>query len=272
MTAANYPNCLKITLAYEGGYSNHPADPGGVTLEGITQRVYDAYRKSQGKPQQRLSPQMRGTMEWINERNDIYRQNYWSKVLGDQWPAGADLVVWDAAVNSGPARSKKLAEAVLGPSTVFGVLAAKVRASGDSVPFIKAFCRRRQSFYEAISFKAAFIKGWTKRNAAMEANGVRMALADQGLSPGAQKKKLETESAGAGKAASKNGKGAAGAGSATAGTGGAAVQGDWSNAEIAVAVAGVIALAVLTWFLIHKWRVHRTRATAYAEVASATGV
>jgi lysozyme family protein len=272
MTAANYPNCLKLTLAYEGGYSNHPADPGGVTLEGIIQRVYDEYRRQQGKPQKKLTPDMRGTTEWINERNDIYRQNYWAKVVGDQWPAGADLVVWDTAVNSGPARAKKLAEAVLGPSTIFGALAASVRASGDSVPFIKKFCARRQSFYEQIKFKASFIKGWTKRNAAMEANGVRMALAAQGAAPADQKKQLENEGVAADKKAKTNGKSAAGTGTAGAGTGTAATQGDWSNAEIALAVAGVLALAALTWFLIQKWRVHRARATAYAEVASTTGV
>jgi lysozyme family protein len=242
-----------------------------VTLEGIIQRVYDAWRVQQGKPQKKLTPQMRGTAEWIEERNASYRANYWNQVVGDQWPVGADLVVWDCGVNSGPGRAKKIAEAVLGKSTTFGVLAATVRAVGDSTPFIKKFCAKRLGFVQGLKTWGTFGGGWGKRIASVEANGVRMALAAQGASPAEQKKRLENEGVSASKTASTNGKSAAGSGTATAGTGTAVTQGDWSNTEIALAVAGVLALAALTWFLIHKWRVHRARANAYAEVASATG-
>lgn len=33
----------------EGGYVNHPKDPGGATNFGVTQRVYDSYRKDRGQ-------------------------------------------------------------------------------------------------------------------------------------------------------------------------------------------------------------------------------
>ncbi len=52
MAAANYAAALKRVLASEGGYSNHPEDPGGPTMKGVTQKVYDAYRERAGKARQ----------------------------------------------------------------------------------------------------------------------------------------------------------------------------------------------------------------------------
>jgi lysozyme family protein len=44
MIAANFARSMPRILVHEGGYSNHPKDSGGVTLEGVIQRVYDGYR------------------------------------------------------------------------------------------------------------------------------------------------------------------------------------------------------------------------------------
>ena len=43
MAANNYEVCLERLLQHEGGYVNHPDDPGGRTNKGITQRVYERY-------------------------------------------------------------------------------------------------------------------------------------------------------------------------------------------------------------------------------------
>lgn len=271
MTAANYPNCLAITLAYEGGFSNHPADPGGVTLEGIIQRVYDQYRVEHGKPKRPLSPSIRGTTEWINERNEIYRENYWNKIVGDQWPEGTDLAVWDCAVNSGPARSRQFCEALLGKSTIWGPWAAAVRAKPDRTPFIKAFCAKRLAFLHSLKIWATFGSGWGKRVASVEANGVRMALNAMRLTPAEQKKQLEREAADAKAKSAGHGKAAGGT---TAGGGVAGGASDWSThdwlslgGKIALAAAAVIAVI----YFIHWWRAHKARSEAYAAVAAATG-
>ncbi len=44
---------LDKLLVHEGGYVNHPKDPGGPTNKGVTQRVYEAYRKGKGKTRAR---------------------------------------------------------------------------------------------------------------------------------------------------------------------------------------------------------------------------
>ena len=37
----NFDKSLKILLKHEGGYVNHPKDPGGETNLGVTKRVYE---------------------------------------------------------------------------------------------------------------------------------------------------------------------------------------------------------------------------------------
>jgi hypothetical protein len=39
----NFDKCLEMLLKHEGGFVNHPADPGGVTNLGITKRTYERY-------------------------------------------------------------------------------------------------------------------------------------------------------------------------------------------------------------------------------------
>jgi hypothetical protein len=48
--AKEFARSLAKVLVHEGGYSNHPQDPGGATMKGVTQRVYDEYRRSIGVP------------------------------------------------------------------------------------------------------------------------------------------------------------------------------------------------------------------------------
>jgi hypothetical protein len=52
----SFPAALAATLQYEGGYSNHPKDPGGATMRGVTQRVYDAWRRTAGSSLARSRP------------------------------------------------------------------------------------------------------------------------------------------------------------------------------------------------------------------------
>lgn len=178
MASSSFALSMKTMLAYEGGYSNHPRDPGGVTLEGVIQRVYDAYRRKKGLPTKCLMPQMRGTPEWTRERDEIYRKNYWDAVSGDALAAGVDLVVFDFGVNSGPARAKKYLMASLG---------------GSAVDTVKKVCAKRMSFLRGLGTFATFGKGWTRRVTDVEAKGVKLALQGAGKSPDEVRKDLEKE-------------------------------------------------------------------------------
>ncbi len=52
MPSASFADSLPFILRWEGGYVNHPADPGGATNRGVTQKVYDAWRAKQGQAAQ----------------------------------------------------------------------------------------------------------------------------------------------------------------------------------------------------------------------------
>ncbi|WP_377846987.1 glycosyl hydrolase 108 family protein [Bosea sp. UC22_33] len=93
MTAQNFAPALTRALTHEGGFSNHKDDPGGATMKGVTQRVYDAYRERRGLPQQ--------SVRLISEAEiqEIYRKQYWNVIKGDKLPKGG------ATTSSSTARS-----------------------------------------------------------------------------------------------------------------------------------------------------------------------
>src|SRR6476661_8579982 len=108
MAASNFRPNLSLVLAHEGGYVNHPKDPGGATNQGVTQKVYDAYRAYHGHKMQSV----RDIKD--SEVSDIYNKNYWRLIRADSLPCGLDYAVFDFAVNSGVARATKYLQRLVG--------------------------------------------------------------------------------------------------------------------------------------------------------------
>jgi len=71
------------------------------------------------------------------ERDDIYRNQYWVAVRGDELPAGVDLAVYDGAVNSGPAQADQVVQRALGVA-VDGHFARRRCARSRSAPMSTA--------------------------------------------------------------------------------------------------------------------------------------
>ncbi|WP_420132189.1 glycoside hydrolase family 108 protein [Rhodopseudomonas sp.] len=164
---SDFTKCMPVILRYEGGYSNHPRDPGGVTLEGIIQRVYDGYRDRKGLPHRALTAAMQRTPEWIAERNEIYRLQYWNAIRGDELPAGIDLFLFDSAVNSGPFQAVKWLQRALKLSEVSGhlgeVTMAALQAHPDHDALIADMASRRLGMLKQLKTWDAFGGGWSKR-------------------------------------------------------------------------------------------------------------
>lgn len=153
---------LPITLAYEGGFSNHPDDPGGATMKGVTQRVYDAYRKAKGLNTRSVK------LITNAELQDIYEQEYADKVKADELPAGLDFAMFDFAVNSGPVQAAKELQRVLGIAVDGNVgkdtiTKACERAEEDEEGLIIALCERRLAFMKKLKNWKSFSTGWTRR-------------------------------------------------------------------------------------------------------------
>ena len=109
MAARSYDAALARLLVHEGGYTNHPADPGGPTNFGITISDYRKYVKPDA-----TAADVRAMK--VDEAKAIYRAKYWDAQRCDELPAGVDYAVFDYGVNSGIGRSGKVLRRVLGLS------------------------------------------------------------------------------------------------------------------------------------------------------------
>jgi lysozyme family protein len=159
--------CLAETLKWEGGWFNHPRDPGGPTMKGVIQRVYDGWRDSQGLHRRSVRE-----IEH-HELLDIYRRNYWDQVRGDELPIGIDMAVFDFAVNSGPGRAAKYLQRVLKMNRVDGHIGpATIGAAGkaDASDVVERLMADRRTFIRQIKHYDAFGRGWERR-----CNGVEQA-------------------------------------------------------------------------------------------------
>ena len=145
----DFPRCIAVILAEEGGLANHRRDPGGLTKYGISQRSY---------PDLNIAALTKETAI------ALYRRDYWNPVHGDELPAGLDLLLLDCAVNQGPATAIRLLQealkldqdGVLGPITL-----ANARRTMPNV--LPEFCALRAWRYEINRHEDAFGKGWFRR-------------------------------------------------------------------------------------------------------------
>lgn len=154
---SNFDECLKMVLAHEGGFVNHPKDPGGATNRGVTQKVYDAYRKTRARPMQ--------SVKFItpDETKAIYKFQYWDRVQGDFLPRGLDYAVFDFAVNSGVSRASEYLQACVGVERDGVIGALTLSAIGNPANVINALCDRRMSFLRNLPRFVFFGRGWTRR-------------------------------------------------------------------------------------------------------------
>lgn len=155
----SFARSLALTLRHEGGYADHPQDPGGATMKGVTQRVYDAYRAGRGKT-------LRGVSKIADdELHYIYRAQYWDLVQGDRLPAGVDAAVFDYAVHSGATRASRALQAVLGVRVDGNIGLATINAAQemDGVQLVEALCDERLAFLKRLKTWPVFGKGWSRR-------------------------------------------------------------------------------------------------------------
>lgn len=159
VTPDRFDRWLPHILKHEGGWVNHPKDPGGATNKGIIQRTYDSWRDRQGQPRQSV----RNITD--AEVAAIYRRDYWDAIKGDDLPAGVDYCVFDFAVNSGIDRAARYLQRAVGASedgSIGPATVAKVK-SADSAKVIDVICDQRMAFLRGLKTFATFGKGWTAR-------------------------------------------------------------------------------------------------------------
>jgi len=155
----NFERCLNLLLAHEGGFVNHPKDPGGMTNLGVTKKVYEEFvgRDVDEQEMRGLTPE---------DVAPLYKALYWDKVRGDHLPSGVDWAVFDWGVNSGTGRAAKALQNVLGttPDGAIGPKTLSLASVANAKAVIYGLHEARQTFYESLSTFETFGRGWTRRN------------------------------------------------------------------------------------------------------------
>lgn len=170
MMDKNFASSLKAVLVHEGGWSDHPADPGGATMKGVTLANFRRFVK----PNATKADLRRITDEQIAV---VYRRHYWDAVLGAELPSGVDYAVFDFAVNSGPSRAAKYLQRVVGVTQDgrIGPQTLKAVRSKNPKAVIGALCDARLAFLKGLRTWPVFGKGWGRRVSEVRAMAMNLA-------------------------------------------------------------------------------------------------
>lgn len=159
----SFLRALPVTLRLEGHISDHPADRGGRTKWGITQGAYDRWRTDQGVAPQavdHLTP---------DERDAIYRDDYWFPARCNVLPDPVAGLHFDAAVHHGVGGAARIlqravgatADGIIGPRTIGAVVARDRRRVGEAMLLERTLELWRQVL--DTPGQGAFARGWRNR-------------------------------------------------------------------------------------------------------------
>src|SRR5262245_44001463 len=171
MATRSYNEALRRLLVHEGGYSNHPSDPGGPTNFGITIHDYRKYIKPDATADDvRRMP--------VEQAKAIYKSKYWNVLACDELPVGVDYAVFDYGVNSGTGRAAKVLKRVLGLGADASPMLADVIAAArrrDARGMINSICDERMRFLQGLRTWPVFGNGWSRRVREVRAAALAMA-------------------------------------------------------------------------------------------------
>jgi lysozyme family protein len=162
-----FQKCLQVILKHEGGFVNHPKDPGGITNLGVTKKTWEAWvRRPVTEEEMRRLTQA--------DVSPLYEQRYWIASGADRLPPGVDLSVFDFAVNAGPKRAIRTLQECVGstPDGLFGPATLKASVQADAPSVIREYAVRRLSFYRTLPTFSTFGRGWSRRVGEVEATSL----------------------------------------------------------------------------------------------------
>lgn len=150
----NFDIAFERLIGHEGGYVNHPEDPGGETNWGVTLRT----AREAG-----YTGSMRDLTR--DQAKEIYRTAYWGRAQAEQYDGAIAFQVFDAAVNHGIGQAIRFLQRAVGVAddgAVGPVTLAAVRAMSVT-DVLARFNAERLDFYTKLSTWPTFGKGWARR-------------------------------------------------------------------------------------------------------------
>lgn len=264
MASNNFNRVMDTIFRHEGGYVDHPRDPGGATKYGITHLTLASWR-GQGSVSKTAVKNLTK-----KEAKEIYKARYWNKVRADELPPGLDMVTMDGAVNSGPSRGVKWLQRGVG-TKADGIVGAKTLAAARtaSVNAIERACAARMGFLQGLRHWDAFGRGWSRRVAETEAVATKMWHSAAGS---LTKKKMEEKVESAAKQATRDKAAGSGQAGSVASGGAAGGFGLADQPELLIALGVFTAVVVLFVFFRSRRRVQyqHDRAAAFRAIMEKT--
>lgn len=154
---SNWKPSLAAVLKSEGGNDDDPADHGGRTSRGITQREYDSWRREHKQPVIDV---------WKAPQSDIeaiYHEEYWAPYC-DLLPVGADYLLFNMNVNAGPNRGAIILQRALGVNADgrIGPMTREALRTINALTLIENYSNQSRAFYLSLH-QPKFTKGWLNR-------------------------------------------------------------------------------------------------------------
>ena len=169
-SSARFEQAVAIVLQHEGGFVQHPGDPGGATKFGITRETLS---RARGQPASVDDVRDLARAEAVC----IYRRFYWDAVRADALSPGLDLAVFDLAVHSGSPRAVAMLQAVLGVGTdgIAGPETLEAACRADAAQAIRRLTQERLGFLSRLAAWPVFGRGWRRRVLSIEREALRLA-------------------------------------------------------------------------------------------------
>ena len=146
---SNFDKAIPWVLKHEGGYVNHPSDPGGETNYGITKRSY---------------PTLDIKNITVDQAKYIYKRDYWFKEL-DELPYSISAKLFDMSVNMGKFQAIKIAQRAAGVKDD-GMIGPKTMEALKDLN-VQKMCDEQTRFYKNLATSKpslkVFLKGWLVR-------------------------------------------------------------------------------------------------------------
>jgi lysozyme family protein len=167
---ADFDIALPITLKFEGGWCDNPADPGGATNLGITMATFAHC----AHPLLGIDPTVDNLRALTPaQAGIIYKANYWAPIKADSYPLQElSNIVFDFYVNAGT-HASSLLQRVLNsmgvdpPLVVDGSIGAGTLAALAKFPATEVYSAYKQGridYYTALGRNyPAFLDGWLNR-------------------------------------------------------------------------------------------------------------
>ena len=166
---SNFNRSLEMLLKHEGGYVNHPSDPGGMTNLGVTAKVWAEWvgHDVNEKIMKNLTP---------SDVAPLYKRKYWDACRADELVSGLDYCVFDVAVNSGVGRAIKFLQSCVGatPDGDFGSITLALVKKTDPAKLIEEYCAKRLEFLQSLKTFPVFGNGWSRRVSEVKAESLKM--------------------------------------------------------------------------------------------------